>query len=102
MKQTQTTIEKELVEAIKSFEEIHKKYLNSDGSLNESGWQLCHVSEVEWDNDPKWNDYVLYHLRPRIEQYWYNEVEDDWEGDDKNYRKHWTVLHPKLAKELWN
>lgn len=102
MKQTQTTIEKELVEAIKSFEEIHKQYLNNDGSLNKDGWKLCHVSEVEWGNDPKWNDYVLYHLRPRIEQYWYNEIQNDWEGDDQNYRKHWSVLHPKIAKELWD
>jgi len=96
-----TTIDKELVEGIKHFEKVHKKYLNSDGSLNEDGYGVCHDYEINWGDDPKWADYFLFHLRPRLENYWYDEVQED-NIEDKNYRKHWSVLHPKLAKGLWD
>ena len=88
-------IDKELVEAIKNFEKAHKSYLDSDGSLNESGWNLLHDAEVNWGDDPKWHDYEKFHLQPRHEDYWFNPEED------LEYKRHWKALHPALAKKVF-
>ncbi len=100
MKNTTTTIEKDIVESIKSFEEIHKKYLEEDGRLNSCGWNYLHDAEINWGDDIKWNDHIKYHMQPRIESYWENPDEDI------EYKEHWKKAHPKLyekyMKELWN
>jgi len=88
------------VEAIKYWEKIHKQYLNKDGSLNYSGYKLCHTCEVEWGDDPKWNDYELFHLRPRLELYWYDHP-DESEDNDGEYKRWFAKAHPRIAKELW-
>jgi hypothetical protein len=83
----------ELAESIKNFEDVHcgKGYFNEDGSLTDDGWNLLHSAEVEWGNDPKWHDYEKFHLRSRLENYWYGEGEEA----DNEYWEAWCELHPK-------
>lgn len=88
-------IEKDLVEAINHFEENHKKYLEKDGSLNNDGWDYLHDAEVNWADDIKWNDYIKFHMQPRVSEFWDNSEED------KKYKEHWKFIHPKLFKKYW-
>jgi len=84
-------VNEDLIEAIKHFEKVHKSYLDNDGSLNESGFDLLHDAEVNWSDDIKWHDYEKYHLQPRLSDYWFNPSEDI------EYKAHWIKLHPRLA-----
>lgn len=86
-------ISEDLLTGIKSFEKIHKQYLNEDGTVNRDGYNLLHDAEVNWADDIKWNDYTKYHLQPRLSNYWYNPSEDI------EYKKHWIKLHHKEAEK---
>lgn len=85
--------------AIIDFEKTHKKYLNSDGSLNPDGWDYLHDAEVNWAEDIKWNDYIKFHMQPRIEEYWYGYAQEEYH--DIEYKKEYRKVHPKISKELW-
>lgn len=85
--------DKDLLDSITNFEDVHKEYLEEDGTVNDDGYDLLHESEVNWGDDIKWNDYRKYHLQPRLDEYWYNPSED------KEYKKHWIKLHTKKAEE---
>ena len=90
-----------LAQAIKIWEKSHKSYIESNGMLNSSGFDLCHECEVEWGNDPKWNDHELYHLRPRLESYWSSDPYNS-EDNDGEYKLAFKEIHPRIAKELWD
>lgn len=93
MKSKVIKFDKDLLEGIKHFEDVHKEYLDEDGTVNSDGYNLLHDAEVNWGNDPKWHDYEKYHLQPRLSDYWYNPSEDI------EYKKHWIKLHSKEAEE---
>lgn len=91
----------EFVEAIKSFEQSHKKYIERDGYLNQDGVDYLHDAEVNWGDDIKWNDYIKFHMQPRLEEYWFENTSEEITNNDIEYKEHWKALHPKLAKEVF-
>lgn len=91
--------DEEFLEAIKSFEQIHKKYLEKDGSLNQDGVDYLHDAEVNWADDIKWNDHIKFHMQPRLSDFWFGNGGGEETMNDIEYRKQWRTLHPKLAKE---
>ena len=84
-----------LVESIKYFESVHSDMLNEDRTLTPKGYDTLHDYEANWSEDPKWSDYFCFHLRSRLDEYWFG---DSCEQDDNDYYLAWQELHPKLDK----